>query len=591
MSTVKGDSTALFWIVKDSHSTSLSHSDQLEASKISKFVQQRLVKAPRHAKPKKNVREYDFLAFQTSSQRAQDQALKVVQSPVGTHIPFDQANDRELYAGQWPYYFSRLPKDNILFGSGVDPFLSTVVPITSELCELIGYSRACILIGAGGYKIEAFHPCQRPFADMYNAAAHLTLTNIFRFKHVLYPMLAAFSQRLHCRGQFPFASIYNPEHYIRFGLRALSAAISDGHSAADKAKSLALGIYFMVFGTGMAGRIEESQLHIRAFLKLLPHINTAIPAEFWLFDTTISMDMINSSHLGSNPVIGFASGDPGPMPRSRYLEFVEKLTELKQKTSKASNNMCEDCEAIVFGPQNAYMRFDLLQSQKENLELDLGSALTAALDESRIQLRLSSVVVKLLECLDVAKVIWQADDFVTKQDSTWLCRRVKALWYELLSMQSAFVGAISFRDCEARCLLLTMIITVTGAYHRMLHLSRRPLTNRLKEAMEDLLLHKPWTQPVHMGKFGSNAQGRSSDEMCLWMLFMGYWASAYTSTASWFKEQAVARVRMLEIRSRQELHQIMNKHFWSKTVQHDSLSEIWEQVHQSFDSAHRNQDE
>lgn len=239
--------------------------------------------------------------------------------------------------------------------------------------------------------------------------------------------------------------------------------------------------------------------------------------------------------------------------------------------------MCEDCEAVVSGPNNARMCFDLLQFPIEDLDLDLGSSLVVALDSCKIHPRLSSVLSKLLECLDVAKVIWHASDFVNKKDSTWLCRRVKALLYELLSMQSAFVGDdISFRDCQARCLLLTLIITVTGAYHRMLHLSRESLTLRLKTAMEVLLSHDLATTSDHTDGLGYAFRDRKADELHLWMLVMGYWASAFTSIASWFKEHAVIVARALNMRSRQELHQVMSRHLWSKTVQHHSLSEIWE---------------
>lgn len=581
MNTTEMGSTSLLWIIKDVQSASLTRSNEVEATKKAKFVQQRSRKVLKRPRPSRDESNYDFVAFQTTSQQPRDHVLEAVDNAAPTHTLFDQANHRTLHAGQWLHHLPRLSNDNTLYGSGIDPFQSAIVPITSDLFELIGYSKASILLGAGGYKTEAFHPHLRPFADMYDAAAHLTLTNILRFEHVLYPVLAAFSQRLHCRGQFPFALAYNPDHYIRFSLQALSAAISDGTHSGDHARSLALGIYFMVFATGMAGRLAESQLHVRAFLRLLPHLNTTVLAEFWLVDTAISMDIINSSHLGDCPIIGFASGDPGPMARRRHSKFMEKLAELKRENSGTQSQIYEDCEIIDFGPKNAFRRFDLLQCPKAMIELDLGSSLSAALHARKIHPRLSPVLAKVLKCLDVAKVIWNSSGLTTQQDSTWLCGRVKAVLSEMLSMQSAFTGdELPLADRQARCLLLTLIIVTMGAFHRMLHMSRVSLTIRLKTAMMELLndesptSHKCPDNPEHM------LQNRAANEMHLWILVTGYWASAYTSNASWFKDKASIVACVLDLRSRQQLHELMSRYLWSKTVQYRSLSEVWEHLQQ-----------
>lgn len=552
----KPKTTTLLWINKDHSSTSLTHSNNAEASEISTFVQRRTQDARRAERRQRPAVRHDSVAFHVAVQsttavpeneRTQDSAMRA-----------NRANGKRLRPPQLLGKAGKLAADNLIFGSGHDPFGHAVVPITPGFYDLIAYAKDCILTGAGDCKIEAFEAPLQPFVDNYKAGTDATLANILRYKHVLHALLACYSQRLRCRAQFPFSALYEPEYYLRPALEALRSAISDGMGSEEWAKSLALSVHFMIFCTSMTRRIEESNIHVEAFAGLLPRINTSVASGSWLFDSVTSMDLINTTHLGNVPVI--QNIDPGPLPESRKRLFTERLEQLKQD-SRFGGPSCQPQQGVVRWPHRTFMKFNLLQFPKVDLNLEMGDALVMGLRNRQIDAKLVLATTKLLECLDVAKVIWLIHDFATRQDAEWLCKRSKSLLHDLLSLQPVLDrSADCVETCQARCLLLTLTIYVTGAYHRMLHLSHQALAERLKLALKQLMA------------CGADLDSR----MYLWIAMTGFWASYETENRDWHKRLVIGVATKLSLCTPKRLHDVMNEYLWSNTVQQYTLYEIAE---------------
>lgn len=560
--------TTLLWINKSSSSSNLTHSIDAEASEISTFVQRRTQEAQRATQNRRPTARHDWVAFHATEPKLGDHTLPKHKRPKASACRTKQVLHRQSDAPLIATENTTPSTHNIFFSSRFDPFDSAVVPVTADLYALIIYARNSILVGAGDCKIEVFKPSMQPFVGLYQAASDFILANVLRYKHVLYTLLACYSQRLRCRKQFPFSALYDPDQYFRDALSTLRGAVSSGVTSNEWANTLAISIHLMIFCTSMSHRIAESRVHVGAFLRLLPNINTTTPCEYWLLHSATSLDIINAAHSGDSPIIRDTLCDPGNMLTARQAQFEVKLQDLRRDPDFSRLSSFELGKNDILQPERTYMRFNLLQFPKADLDLDMGAALTTALHNGQMHPKLILVTSKVLACLDVAKVIWNADDFANRQDCEWLCRRTKAVLYELLTLQPVFDGATkNLRDCKAKCLLLTLIVYVTGAYHRMLHLSREALVKRLKAAIRELTRHEDYASRPH---------SHADASMCLWIFMTGFWASHQMESRAWYKGLVTDAARNLGLHTPQALHKSMNKYLWSNTVQQYTLYEVAE---------------
>ena len=95
------------------------------------------------------------------------------------------------------------------------------------------------------------------------------LSYVARYEYVWCPMMAALTQRSRCRQQYPFTNVYDLAQYLQIALASVRKALTrarrvPGPDNVDFMKSIATGIHFLTYATGMAGRLVESQQHIIA---------------------------------------------------------------------------------------------------------------------------------------------------------------------------------------------------------------------------------------------------------------------------------------------------------------------------------------
>lgn len=482
--------------------------------------------------------------------------------------------------------------NNFTRGSPVDPFASTVVPITKPIFAILQYCKSNIPIGAAGYKLEVLPDGLKPMTDMYQAALQYVFDHIIRFEHIMYPILAAFSRRMQTLNDSAFARTQNPDLYLGLAIQAVRKSLAEHMNDREVLSHIATGVHFLVCSSGLGGRFEESKMHIRAFMKLLPYVNTKSAVGYWELDTVSSLDIMLASAGATAPIIKIPTSDPGALSLTRLTQLRDKLANMQQEELFAVTIITK-----VLEPENSISRYqarvclqsyDLLQNPTEDFDLSLGSSLQAI---SQAEILNSSIVVSLrqiLDCLVVAKVVWRASGFATKDDTKWLCQKSRAILHDLLS----FVGPKAFHTSAitgqlSEALRLTLIIIMTSVQFRVARIARRKYATQLKAALIPLIdggwNALPWSTQAQLSDQRRRAAYRERtteevridlDEFMLWMLLTGHWASTGSPEEMWFAQTAGTVAMQRLGLSGLDLHKVMRRYLYSKTVQEASLRTV-----------------
>lgn len=561
----------------ESHiSSQPSQSHAIESTSVFKFVQKgrKVVRKFRRTEPDAPSSSHDFVAFKTNTRNI-THGLQ--------HAPGDKdlVRAHNFRAAQTRWRLS-VPVNNVTEGSSIDPFASTVIPLNSSILSLLQYAKSSMIRGAYGHRLEILPRELRPMAHMYQSAQEYVFKHVLQHEYLIYPFLAAFSQRFNTLSSPTSSnSLQHPDWYLHQAIRAVRTAIMEKMDDASALSHISTGVCFLVCSTGIMFRCEETRIHIQAFMKFLPYLNTKDVIGYWKLDTIAALDILMSVALGQEPILRVATADPGPLPSSEKNLIRENLARAQYNESQAE--MSAGTNIILRSPPNKVF-LDLMQNPTQDLTFDLGSALEEALIANRLHPSMFGPLSKLLECLMVAKLIWRAPQQATKRDTQWLCRRSQAVLHELLSMTgSRKIPTSTSSGRYAEALRLTLIIVLTSALYR-LHLSRSMQSGRLRNSLSIIVYDRFATTPrsilsdVSMTETddgSDNEATRESDELLLWILFTGYWASAGTDDGVWFAEAIVNVSRQcIQLNDFSELESIMMRYLYSRTGQRYALTTI-----------------
>lgn len=549
------------WIHKDVDSSQLSRSDGLEATHLLQFVQRNRSNTARRRRRVSRTSRHDFIAFETGS-RMTAQAHRVEDEP---HNSEYKATPSSMHAMQsrWRLH---VPINDVTSGSGIDPFASAVVPISTSMWSLLQYTRASILNGAGGYKLEVFSKDLKPMMDMYQAAVEYTFHNLIHYKHILYPILAAFSRRVQRLSDNALGQLQSPEQYTALATQAVRTSLADNSHNRQIMSSIATGVHFLICAAGLAGQAEETDIHINAFLRFVPFLDTKTLVGYWELDLANSWDIVNSVTTGKAPITRVAASEPGPMPAARLALVKEELQQLSRR-SRPRSQVDPKSPIGKYQRLTAQNRYDLMQNPSEDLNHTLGTGLAEAIDIGLIHSRILPIVRSILDCLTVAHVIWTAPEIATKEDSSWLCRKSRAALHNLLSMTGAKqIGQLTYSGQLAECLRRTLIIVLMSAQYRVMYMSREILAARLKEALLLILTHNHEPSP---------AAAVTTHSLLLWMLITGYWTALDLVHEAWFAQMAIyVAVQKLDYKEFDDLDKLMNRYLYARTVQHGALRRL-----------------
>lgn len=519
---------------------------------------------------------HDFVAFKTSSGKF----AHSLQHAAG-ESSLIRAPDFRAAQTRWRL---NIPVNNVTQGSGVDPFAATVIPMNDAIFSLLQYAKSSMIRGAYGYRLELIPHELRPMSHMYQSAQEYIFEHVLRYDYLIYPFLAAFSQRFYAQaGPTALSSLQHPDWYLHQGTRAVRTAIIENINDASVLSRISTGVCFLVCSTGMMFRCEETRIHIQAFMKFLPYLDTKDMVGYWKLETIAALDVLISVALGLEPVLRVATSDPGPLSLSEKNLIKESLLSIQQKESHFRSDAYTK---VGWDGCPSGVSLDLMRNPTEDLSLDLGCGFDEALTADILHPSISGPLTKLLECLTVAKLVWRAPKYASKRETQWLCRRSQAVLHELLSLNGARkIPSSTSLGKYAECLRLTLIITMTSALYR-LHRSRSMQSGRLRAVLSSVVEIRFCNTPrgfrigddlevIDVGELAGHQATRGSDELLLWMLFMGYWASSDTVDTGWFAEAIVRLSRQyLQPRNFSDLESIMMKYLYSKTVQRGSLARV-----------------
>lgn len=572
------------WINKDSDSVRLSRSQGQEAVSILRFVQQNRPKTRRKQQTLSGRTQHDFVAFET---QAKVDVSKLVERETSQDhrqsVTVSNETDVNAFRSlQSKWRIAQVPVNNVISGSGIDPFLSTVIPLDSSMYSVLQFARQKILNGGAGYKLDIFSNRLKPMTDMYEAAVQYVFKEVMVSKHVIFPILSAFSTSLLNAAHSPFVAAVRRDRYLQLASEAVRTALAEHLDDRRILRSIATGVHFLICSAALSGRLDETVIHINAFLKFLPYINTKSLIGHWEVDVVSSWDILNAAARGQTPTLKIRVSDPGAFATARMTVFDEKLAQMKVNGASPSQPRLD---IVEYHDRVIRNKFDLLQNPSLDFDLNLGSGLQRAKDTNQLHHVLLPIIHSLFDCVKVAKVVWQAPDFATKQDTSWLCRRTRAVLHELLSLgNSKEIDITTFAGRQGECLRLTLIIILMSALSRVLFHSRREQALRLK-AMLIPIARLDWEAQVRgLPQVSSVDQSEDTSpfnphEMLLWIAMTGYWAAMGSPEAVWFAETAVEiAVQRLDLRGYKDLHTTMNKYLYSRTVQQECLEQIAEMM-------------
>lgn len=575
------------WINKDLESSRLSRSQGQEATSILRFVQQNRAKSRRgRQRFLRGTKLHDFVAFETDagSEISHSTEKLVSETSQTASERKDGAAFGSLRSMQSRWRVTRIPVNNITSGSAIDPFVCSIVPITLPMYTVIQFARNSILNGAGGYKLNVFPDQIKPMGEMYEAAVHYTLHSAIRHKHIVYPLLAAFSRLMPTMESLPTARTQHPDQYLQLGSEAVRAAITEHMADDNTMSSVATGVHFLVSAAALSGRTEEVTIHLNAFMKLLPYVNTKTLVGYWEVDLMHSWAVRMAGSRDQAPFIKVAVCDPGPFSPSRMALFRQQLDHLRE-TGEPHSTL--EIKVHEYRPRPLRLQFDLLRNPSEDFDLNLGSSLEVLIRTRQLHSAILPIVSSLLDCLTVAKIVWRAPETATKQDTDWLCKRSRVVLHESLSLcRGKRFDTSTFKGQQAACFRQTLNIVLMGAISRQLHLSRPEQAERLKALLLPTIGVDWNTQQQQQEEESdssvavfNNPESTSGQydmhEMLLWILLTGYWVAAGTIYGEWFAEHAVdVAVRRLGLKGYGDLHVIMTKYLYSKTVQRESLEQV-----------------
>lgn len=556
------------WVNKDAESVDLSRSHGSEAASILQFVQQNR-KSLRQSRDREVISRkrssHDFIALETSP------GILIRQL---AHDARDGTTTRPyIFRAAQSRWRLNVPVNNVTEGSSIDPFGAAIIPINANTFSLLQYAKSSIMMGAGGYKLEVVAHELRPMTEMYPAAMDYVLQNAVRHKHVMYPVLAAFSRRMRTLNDSPSSSLQNPDLYLHLATQAVRESIMKNVDNQEALSHIATGVHYLVCSTALAGRYAESRVHTQAFLKFLPYVDTKSLVGYWELDAVSTLDLANATATGEEPVIKIPTSDPGPLPASRRSLIQARLVSVGRSEHQPNLLTQVSSGVAAYRDRVGNQSFDMTQNLTQDLELQLGSALNDAMIAGKFHPLIAPTISKILECLMVAKLVWRTPEFATKKDTKWLCRRAKAVLHELQTLDAFKKGSTSdFAGQQAECLRLTLLIVVKSVNHRVLHLSRKAQAARLRTALAELVHIRHldgFDQPMDI------ESDRQSSEVLLWMSFTGYWAAGEAADAPWFAESMIIlATRQLGLRNFHDLEEVMLRHLYSRTAQQDSLMDI-----------------
>ena len=449
----------------------------------------------------------------------------------------------------------------------VDPFESIPIQITSQVHAVLQYLLRVYTYSGNNYKLAYMPPHLRATMPQFPIRS-VVQRSVYK-KHHLYSVMAAMTARM--KHVFYERSPYgDPQHIRTLAVRHLRAELVSSARTGTVDKQTMLDLLWLAVSEIQYGYFDEARNHLVIVSKLYHLLDLNEYLDRWISETAAHVDNQLALTTGQRPVLQY-DFDPGPL-------LPERMSMLKMEARRL----------LAFGSPNPLRLLvprapqgltDAIADLAATLDLRMGSRFTFGLKIGTFTGKLAKIVSDLVDCIEIAKVIWLSPLAVCF-DAEWLCRKARAVLRALLVLSpERSVGPIDlYSKCTENARICLMIL-MTHACTMIGFQTAKSNVKRLQVASTNALEYWcpaiGWTddcRPLEADKRLPRFQDTQAG-FVLWAMFTGIWSAAGGPEEEWFMDRALNISRYFGYRTYDDLHGHMAQYLYSMSLQESGLRE------------------
>lgn len=469
---------------------------------------------------------------------------------------------------------------NFLSYDCVDPFRTTPVRITNKIHTVLQYALRIYAYSGNNYKLAFLPPHVRATISQFPIGT-VVQRSVFK-EHHLYALMAAMTARLkHIfavspTGEDPQEIRSAASHYLRLELmRCARSGTVD--------KQTILDILFLAVNEMQYGLYDDVRKHLRIVGKLYHLLDLNEHLDRWISETAAHVDNQLALSTNKRPILP-STFDPGPMLPERMATLRRAAQQLKQHGYYPNPSRL----VIPSGPKGSLGLNDAMSDLARTLDVRMGSRFLSGLKAGAFTGKLSLIVSDLVDCIEIAKVVWLSPLAVCF-DAEWLCRKARAVLRALLALAPENnVGpqdlASKCMECARLCLMvmMTYACTLIGPQTARATVKRQQLAKAA--ALGHWCPYIGWTEECvpldperRLTPFEEVQAG-----FVFWSLLTSVWAADGPSKEEeWFMVRAVNMSRYFGYSTYEDLHDHMSQYLYSKSLQEPALHRVVQRLEMS----------
>lgn len=447
----------------------------------------------------------------------------------------------------------------------VDPFGSTPVQITSHVHSVLDHLLKVYTYSGNNYKLA--HLPQHLGATMPRFPIKTVVQRSVYKEHHLYSLMAASTARM--KHVFSINSPFSDPNQMRnLAIHHLRKELVASARSGIVDKQTILDLLYLAVNEIQYGYFDHARRHLEIVGKLYRLLDRNEYLDRWITETAAHVDNQLALSTGRLPVLPY-DFDPGPM-------LPERMSMLKREAQRLLRFGCPSPSRLLV-PRAPEGLNDAVAGLAATLDLRMGSHFSLALRIGAFTGKLAKVVSDLVDCIEIAKVVWLSPLAVCF-DAEWLCRKARAVLRALLMLAPEHTpGPIDlYSKCTENARICLMIL-MTHACTMIGHQTARSNVKRLQQSSHAALEHWcpsiGWTyecQPHDLDKQLPMFQDTQAG-FVLWAMFTGIWCAEGVAEEDWFMVRAVNICRYFGYYTYDDLHDHMAHYLYAKSLQEQSL--------------------
>ncbi|EXJ85423.1 hypothetical protein A1O1_05787 [Capronia coronata CBS 617.96] len=496
----------------------------------------------------------------TSASRSVSGIQASSDSPDGDQDQLENGDDLQL---------SSVYRANFTAYDCVDPFGITPIQVTTKIHSILQYTLRIYPYSGNNYKLAHLPAHVRSTISRFPIGEVLD-RSVYK-EHHLYAVMAGMVARL----KYCFdVSIFGDDadelratasYYIR---KELIRASRTG----DLDKQTILDILFLVVNEVQYGRYDDARKHLQIVGKLFHLLNHREHLDRWISETAAHVDNQLALTTATHPVIK-RSFDPGPMLPERMATLRREALRMRYTGSPQPLSMASR------GPKASLGLTDTIADLAETLDLRMGTQFAQGLKIGLFPGRMGTVVSDLVDCIEIAKVVWLSPLAVCF-DAEWLCRKARAVLRALVFMAPENHEGVSDIDTGTECLRICLMILMTHACTLVGFQTAKANSRRLQKAKKAALA--VWCPPIGWTEDCVPLDPtrrlpvfeETQAALGLWGALIGVWSAQGLPEQEWFTVRAVNMSRYLGYTTYEDLHNHMAQYLYSSSFQEHSLRTV-----------------